>query len=185
LPGGAYHGQDFSRLAGCYGHSVHLKGAILLSKQWGQAQMTVGAAKSAWKALLEGKSGAEIFTAACDGARNAGLKTVGKEVGLSPTANKATVSAVDQTCKGNINQEGLANVSRATSAEAATVGLTALCPPAGAAVVATKECYDLTMGPVMKQWNTMMDDPAASEMRKKHYRNVRYEQEEKSKNKGR
>ncbi len=36
----------------------------------------------------------------------------------------------------------------------------------------------------MKKWNTLMDDPEASEMRKKHYRNARFEQEEKSKNKG-
>jgi hypothetical protein len=52
LPGGAYHGQDFSRLAGCYGHSVHLKGAILLSKQWGQAQPTFNPQRRSRRELL-------------------------------------------------------------------------------------------------------------------------------------
>ncbi len=108
-------------------------------------KMAAGAAKSAWKAVLAGESPAKVFAAACAGGRDAGLKQVGNGVGLSPVATKASVSAVGEAFKGNINQEGIGNVSRASSAEAATVALTGLCPPAGAAVVATKEFYDLTM----------------------------------------
>ena len=141
-------------------------------------KMSVGGAKSAWKALCDGKSGAEVVTAACDGARNAGLKAVGKEIGISPVATAVGVSTTDQTLKGNLNEQGVANVSKATAATAVKVGVTVVCPPAGAVIEATTETYDLTVRPVVDQWCKAMDDPQMSETRQRYYRQVQLEREE-------